>query len=130
MIRTVVAGALLALVGVFAALALSVASTRRPLDANVDRSFRAVVPQLDGSATGITSFGCNKTSFDFYGCIIAIRPGRRAAPVSLVYRLWLTDDGCWTATVQPPAALSALPPRLRSRLSHPHGCVEGARRSS
>jgi hypothetical protein len=113
-----VAAAALVLVGIFAALAVSVVHVREPLDGRVGRSFRAVAPSLGGITTVASSRACVKTSVDWYYCDVEVR-GRRAVSggETVYYRMLLQDDGCWNAAVVRPASARESFPRL-------HGCVK------
>jgi hypothetical protein len=94
-----VATASLALLGVFALIAVSVVSARRPLDPKVWRSF-----QTEARHAGGTPLACRKTTVDFYDCS-AVLPRRRTIPRREIhFQLWLRDDGCWGAQVKTPLA--------------------------
>jgi hypothetical protein len=108
--RIAVAAALVALVGGFAALAVSVVEGRRPLDREVTQSFDTA-SKLAGRSAAVSALGCHKTRVDFYDCRAVVRPRRRLESMTLRYRLNLRDDRCWTAgnrTPNPPAGRFSL----------------------
>jgi hypothetical protein len=125
--RTAVAAAALALVAVFAAITVSVVNARRPLDGAVAKSFDSTASQVRARAATVSPHGCHSTQLDFYACRAVVGRRHRGAALSLLYRLALTDDGCWTAIAWPVGAAAAAPPPLRTRLARLRGCTEGAR---
>jgi hypothetical protein len=108
---------------VFAALALltvSVVDARRPLDREVTTSFEAVLLKATGDGSRVRFLGCPKASIDYYDCRAVVPRGLGGATVT--YRLWLTDDRCWTADFRmSPARIAAVPGR--ARLEHLRGCL-------
>jgi hypothetical protein len=111
-----IAAAVVALVCVFAALAVSVVDARKPLDGQVARSFRAVAPALGGITTVARSPGCTKTSVDWYYCPVEVRGRRSKSGETVYYQMLLQDDGCWNAAVLRPIAAKQRYPAL-------HGCI-------
>jgi hypothetical protein len=110
--RTAVVATALGLVGVFVALAVSVVNARRPLDARVSESFDATISRRAGSSVPVRSLGCTKERPLFYACSAEARPRLRSGPVLLRWRLWLREDGCWSAT-----PIGRVPPVSAGRVS-------------
>lgn len=129
-LRWALAGVVVALIAVFTAISVSLVHARRPLDSAVGRSFAAVAPGIGARAATVSPLGCQKATYDFYNCRIAVRSrGRHHFPgVVLRYRLSLTEDGCWTAQPQPLESVGLIPPQLRTPFVRPQGCTAGARR--
>jgi hypothetical protein len=95
--RTAVAGVAavsLALVGIFVALAVSVVDARRPLDANVSKSFDAAISKRVGGSAVADPRGCIKTRVSVYRCSAILRPPR-AREITVYWNLWLRGDECW-----------------------------------
>src|SRR4051812_21199095 len=121
------AGATLALVGVFALVAISVVDARRPLDAKVSRSFDAAAPKLGYSEGTVDPKGCHKVNVNFYDCVAVVRQSRREGEGALRYRLALTEDGCWIAVrIVSGRLLEDL--ELQAPLARLTGCFEDATR--
>jgi hypothetical protein len=82
-------------VAVFALITISVVQAREPIDAAVTRSFDSAATGLAPGGATLTPLACDKSSLNFYGCdAVVSMPGTPRVS----YRLWLRDDGCWTAT--------------------------------
>jgi hypothetical protein len=120
--RTAVTVATLAIIAAFAALAVSVVDARRPLDANVSRSFDRSAGSVSVSGASVEPRGCEKERLYFYACFAAVE--RRGKPAeSARWLLLLRDDGCW-ATVPPSAPAAATAAELvAGRLGPLKGCT-------
>jgi hypothetical protein len=117
--RIAVSASVLALIAIFAALAVSVVSARRPLDGHVSRSFdRAVATATHGGAA-VQPLGCDKRRVNFYACSVEVRPVGRSSQ-TLNWMLWLHDDGCWVTYYRWPK-VPAL--RVEKKLGYPKGCT-------
>ena len=118
-----VAGAALALIAVFVALAVSVVDARRPLDGKVSRSFAAAVSNAAGRSATVAAPACRKVSVAFYDCSALVTRRRGPAAIPVDYQVWLNDDGCWDTKrrthVLQPVELG----RLRARFTALDGCV-------
>ena len=90
-------GASLALVGVFAAIAMGVVSSRRPLDREMTRSFNSVAKKVDAIVWKATPLGCRKTRVSYYACSIEQTPRHGRGGSTYTYTIMLRDDGCWSA---------------------------------
>jgi hypothetical protein len=111
---------MIALVGAFAAVAISVVDARDGLDAAVEDSFDARLAQLAPPKTRVEPLGCRKIRVNFYDCTAKLRPLVPRAPrraVTARYVVWLQDGGCWTTTND---GRVPLPPGL----ANPRGCIE------
>lgn len=113
----VTAVAVLALVAVFALITSSVVSARKPFPAAVTRSFDAGVTPAATDAAVAAPLGCDKRSTDFYDCQVVVSAGSPAPVFVRTYRLWLRDDGCWTATLRQSGETSTAPAPIQ-------GCIE------
>ena len=107
------------LVGVFAAIAISVVAARDTRDRDVERSFEAKLSKLESAAVGVDPLGCRKTRVNFYDCDVRLRIRGRAGPTTVRYQLWLQKEysGCWTTTSKSSAPLP-------SGFRRPTGCLE------
>jgi hypothetical protein len=110
------AAVVLALAGVFAAIALSVVHERRGLDRDVARSFAGVASKLGGPRQVATPQGCRKLRVDYYDCVARVRRIRRQTGMTVHFRLALRDNGCWTAPV-------IVPQVARARFRPLQGCI-------
>jgi hypothetical protein len=127
--RAAAVAAIVVLLGVATALAVSIVDARQPLDSGISRSFAAVAPGLAARDATATAFQCQKTSVDFYNCPVAVWPQpRRGGPVMLRYRVWLTDNGCWTARRLPPVPPAFVLRRMVSNSAAARGCLADAKR--
>jgi hypothetical protein len=117
--RTAAAGAALALIAVFVALAVSVVDARRPLDGRVSRSFDAAVSRGPGATTAVAPQGCVKTRVDFYRCSVEVRH-RNGSSRTVYWMMLLGDGGCWSTYVRWPR----VPNRsAAAKLGLPKGCT-------
>ena len=109
----------IALVAVFAAIAISVVRAREDLDPAVDASFDSTLSTLAAQSVASEPLGCRKVSPSYYDCSARVAAGRRSAFVVVHYRLSLKGAGCWrTTTTRSPVPL---PPNL----ARPRGCIAG-----
>jgi hypothetical protein len=108
-----------ALVGVFAAIAISVVSARDTRDRDVERSFEAKLSQLESTAVGVDPVGCRKTRVNFYDCDVRLTIRGRPGSTAVRYRVWLEKEysGCWTTTSRAPVPLPFV-------FRRPTGCLE------
>jgi hypothetical protein len=104
------------LVVVFALITSSIVSARKPFPAAVTRSFDARVTPTATATAVAAPLGCDKRSTDFYDCQVVVSAGSPAPVFVRTYRLWLRDDGCWTATLGQSGETPAAPPI--------QGCIE------
>jgi hypothetical protein len=115
------AAAVVVLVAVFVILAVGVVHGLRPVNGRVSTSFDRVIAQLDrgiGGTSSVTPRGCEKRSLYFFRCTADVQRGRATGTV--LWRLWLHDDGCWE-TVEPLPSPTVLGP-LRWRFQRLEGC--------
>jgi hypothetical protein len=114
--RTATAGAVAALVAVFVAITVSVVDAERTLDSRVSRSFVRALTSVGAPAGSLRPTGCTKIRRYFYHCYASVLPPRRRVRATVEWRLFLTDNGCWTMLPPFPAptVLGALAPRLQS----------------
>ena len=114
MTRVTIAAIAVVLLGVFAALAVTVVQANRSIDSRVSRSFDETAPGVVRGAS-VNSGGCVKRRLYYYTCRLDVSPPNR--PLSAVYWLLaLRDDGCWiavrTGPYPPRSALGPLAKRL------------------
>ena len=96
-----VAAAVLVLVGVFTAIAVSVVDARRSVDTRVSESFDATIAKRATRKLAVSPRGCSKTGPYLFECSALLRQGRRL-PAVVNWQLLLRDDGCWTIYATPP----------------------------
>lgn len=108
----------IALVGVFAAISISVVHSKHPLDGALETSFDSSVSKLTTRRVAADPLGCRKApaSAYYYECTAQLSIRGRPGFLTVVYRVRLKGDGCWTTPIKPPVAL---PPRFRT----PSGCI-------
>jgi hypothetical protein len=123
--RAAVAGAVVALLGIFIVIAVSVVDARRPLDREVSKSFEAVVTNRVGAGAVAGQLGCQKQRPYFYGCTADVLFHHRRDTATVYWRLWLRDDGCWTATPMPPYPPPTARAALGRRIWSFGGCTAG-----
>jgi hypothetical protein len=120
--RIAVAAAVVVLVGMFAAVAASVVHVRDPLDQQASKSFDATVFG-DARKPVLQPRGCTKERVDVYRCSADARL-RRGQDVSLHWRLWLSDDGCWFAVPSPPWPPYGPLSKVRPWVARLESCIE------
>jgi hypothetical protein len=111
-----VIGVVLAEVGIFAVVAMSVVDARDPLDREVEASFVSTVEALTTPAARIDAGRCVKKSLAYYDCAARVRIRGRDGLLRVVYKLRVAGDGCWETT----KTLH----ELRGALRKPRGCIE------
>src|SRR3954462_15992589 len=111
--RTALAAVIVALLGAFAALTVSVVDARRPLDREVRASFATVITKA-----GATPYECVKPRVNFYVCNALVRPIRGGREREVSYTLIVRDSGCWSAE---PTLLAQ-----RSLYRELRGCIASA----
>jgi hypothetical protein len=120
--KMAVAGVVIVMICVSAALTVSVVDARRPLDERVSRSFDATLARTPHRAASVSSHGCVKTRVGFYYCPVGVHARLNGRDLTVGYTLDLRGDLCWTAKTIPPfqppdAALARL------RLGPLDGCL-------
>ena len=124
MSRTAILTALsLALLAVFAAIALSVVNVRRPLRDDVTRSFGTAASRAAGTRASVAAVRCRKVAVAYYGCSAAVTPRSHVTPVYVHYNVWLDDNGCWDTKRRTPRPQPAALGPLRSRFYALRGCI-------
>jgi hypothetical protein len=121
MTRTAAGAAIVALLGVFVLITVTVVHARRPLDAQVSRSWDAVIAAHPTQVRSGESHGCRKERLYYYACAatLASRHGRRTY---VVWRLELRDSGCWRAYLPPTLPLTSPIWRIAAPIRTLMGC--------
>ena len=112
-----VSATVLVLVGVFAALAVSVVDARRSVDTRVSESFDVTVARRASPKLAVSPRGCEKKGPYMFHCSALLREGG-LRPTVVTWGLLLRDDGCWFNGIPPFPRLDG----ARSKLSNLTGC--------
>ena len=113
----------LALLGLFAALAVGVVHDRRPLSGKLTRSFGTAVSRAAGTRATVVAPTCSKVAVAFYTCDATVTPRRTGTFVNVSYNVWLDDDGCWDTQRRTHTRQSSALGRLRARFDSLRGCI-------
>lgn len=112
MIGKAVTATILGLVCVFAAITVSVVRARDPFPAEVGQSFESAVSKQAKKSAGarVAPVGCRKRAVYIYVCSAVVLPRRQLKSSTILYKLTLRDDGCWSAVGRPVTARLAIRP--------------------
>jgi hypothetical protein len=122
--RTAITAAVsVALVALFAVIAVSVVHGRRPLPGELTRSFGAAVTKAAGRKAAVGVPECRKVAVEFFSCTAPVTPRGRIASVHVSYNVWLNDDGCWDTKRRTKLPQSPALGRLRPHFGALAGCL-------